>query len=473
VIVFRVLSLPTILRANALYLVADPADPNKCRPVFTGLDGRAREAVGPEGERGLQGDVGPVGAIGPQGPQGPQGERGEVGPQGVAGPQGLVGATGPIGPQGVAGPIGPQGPIGVTGPQGPAGAIGPAGPQGERGETGPQGIAGPQGPIGLTGSIGPQGPIGNTGPQGPIGLTGATGPQGTTGSVGPAGPVGPVGPQGLTGPGVQTGGNTGQVLAKASNANFDTTWVDLASGDVVGPASAVDDRLVGFDGETGKLLKQGDVGLQDVSNLLAEVVTARGSRGNLNNRITTISNFASPNGGGIVSGQYYDNSFHGAASGALAGVAGRLDMAPFYTSHPMRISELGVSVSTAAAGALVRCFIYASGDDGWPSALLYEGDTDLSASTIAFVAHSLDFTFDSGRTYWVGVRHSSTAALRTVVASSAANLGLATAAGNTYFTVLRRTLAFATPLPQNWGFLLADRVANITPPSIRMRAASL
>jgi hypothetical protein len=38
---------------------------------------------------------------------------------------------------------------------------------------------------------------------------------------------------------------------------------------------------------------------------------------------------------------------------------------------------------------------------------------------------------------------------------------------------LRRTLAFATPLPQNWGFLLADRVANITPPSIRMRAASL
>lgn len=44
-------------------------------------------------------------------------------------------------------------------------------------------------------------------------------------SVVTAGTQGPSGPTGATGPGVQAGGTTGQVLAKNSNANYDTTWV--------------------------------------------------------------------------------------------------------------------------------------------------------------------------------------------------------------------------------------------------------
>jgi len=43
-----------------------------------------------------------------------------------------------------------------------------------------------------------------------------------------------VGKQGDTGPGVASGGTTGQVLAKASSTNFDTTWVNQSgSPDVV------------------------------------------------------------------------------------------------------------------------------------------------------------------------------------------------------------------------------------------------
>jgi collagen triple helix repeat protein len=72
--------------------------------------------------------VGPAGATGPLGP---------IGPQGVPGPQGL------LGPQGATGPAGPQGPAGPTGAKGPSGATGPAGPQGSTGPTGP---TGPQGP---------------------------------------------------------------------------------------------------------------------------------------------------------------------------------------------------------------------------------------------------------------------------------------------------------------------------------------
>lgn len=67
----------------------------------------------------------------------------------------------------------------------------------------------------IAGPVGATGATGATGPQGPTGATGATGPQGPTGATGPAG---------ADGQGVPTGGNTGQVLAKASNTNYDTAW---------------------------------------------------------------------------------------------------------------------------------------------------------------------------------------------------------------------------------------------------------
>ena len=67
-------------------------------------------------------------------------------------------------------------------------------------------------------------------------VTGAAGP---TGSQGPAGPVGP---------GVVTGGFTGQVLAKKSNANYDTEWVTGGGG-----GSAI------WGGITGTLSNQTDL----------------------------------------------------------------------------------------------------------------------------------------------------------------------------------------------------------------------
>ena len=71
----------------------------------------------------------------------------------------------------------------------------------DRGLIGPQGAQGEQGPQGI------QGEKGDTGAQGPKGDTGATGAPGA---------------------GVATGGTTGQVLVKASNANYDTIWVSLS-----------------------------------------------------------------------------------------------------------------------------------------------------------------------------------------------------------------------------------------------------
>ena len=65
---------------------------------------------------------------------------------------------------------------------------------------------------------------GSQGPQGPQGPAGADGADGAQGIQGPAGA------DGAAGPGVATGGTTGQVLAKASNTDFDTEWIDQSAG---------------------------------------------------------------------------------------------------------------------------------------------------------------------------------------------------------------------------------------------------
>lgn len=83
------------------------------------------------------------------------------------------------------------------------------------------------------GPVGPEGPQGPAGPQGEQGIQGVQGPQGEQGIQGPAGATGatgPQGPQGDPGVGVPVGGTTGQVLAKNSNADYDTEWVDQTGG---------------------------------------------------------------------------------------------------------------------------------------------------------------------------------------------------------------------------------------------------
>jgi phage baseplate assembly protein W len=106
----------------------------------------------------------------------------------------------------------------VQGPPGPTGATGPPGPPG------PQGVQGVQGDVG---------PVGPEGPQGVPGVQGPPGPQGPTGIEGPTGPQGPQGIQGIQGP--------------------------PGTGDVTGPASAVDGHIPQFNGATGKIIKDGKV----------------------------------------------------------------------------------------------------------------------------------------------------------------------------------------------------------------------
>jgi len=193
--------------------------------------------------QGPQGEPGPQGQTGPQGLQGSQGEPGVPGPQGAAGPQGV---QGPVGEQGPVGPVGPQGP---EGPPGPAGADGAPGANGSDGADGSNGVDGTDGDDGWapmlavvadgarrvlqvvswTGGTGTPPPSGKY--VGALGLADliadAVDIRGATGAQGNSGPAGPAGADGA---GVPTGGTTGQVLAKATNADLDTEWTDPPEG---------------------------------------------------------------------------------------------------------------------------------------------------------------------------------------------------------------------------------------------------
>lgn len=108
----------------------------------------------------------------------------------------------------------------VAGQQGATGPTGATGPQGNPGTAGAIGATGPQGPAGPTGAVGVQGVTGATGAAGgagPAGATGATGLQGVAGTSGATGPAGA---------GVPSAGTTGQLLAKSSDTDYATEWID-------------------------------------------------------------------------------------------------------------------------------------------------------------------------------------------------------------------------------------------------------
>jgi hypothetical protein len=105
--------------------------------------------------------------------------------------------------------------------------------------TGPAGPTGPQGPTGATGATGPTGPPGADstvpGPQGPQGIQGPTGPAGPQGEVGPTGPAGTDNPT-----------------------------------HVVGPASAVANRIATYNGTTGKLIQNSLAAVEPASGGIFE-----------------------------------------------------------------------------------------------------------------------------------------------------------------------------------------------------------
>jgi hypothetical protein len=166
-----------------------------------------------------EGAPGATGQQGPTGPPGPAGQAGQAGPAGVAGPPGATGPPGAAGPTGLTGPTGNPGPTGAPGAQGPPGDDGLG--FNNRGAWASNSAYAINDVVQVSGSSYVAKATGTNRPP-------ATSPaywdlMVAKGDTGPAGPAGPAGA-------VPAGGSTGQVLAKTSSADFDTSWQTIDAG---------------------------------------------------------------------------------------------------------------------------------------------------------------------------------------------------------------------------------------------------
>lgn len=157
------------------------------------------------------------------------------------------------------------------------------------------------------------------------------------------------------------------------------------------------------------------------------------------------------------------------ASAALTGVANRTELYPFMARKSLTINGLGMHCLTAVAAAQAKLLVYESDALGRPASILLETDVvDLSTTGNKSVAVSLFLR--RGLTYWLGIRHSSTATVSAWTAQSTPDINGGSTLVAAARKVLRRTLAFGTPAPAVWGFDSSE-IASANPPAIWLRMA--
>jgi len=268
----------------------------------------------------------------------------------------------------------------------------------------------------------------------------------------------------VKGLGIKTGpsglNTSGRIISSIGNPNGQTT---LQSPDV---------GTLCIDSTTGDVYKfvSGTIWNPYVSRAYFESVLGtnpQGGASTVQERLTTISNFASPNAGGYISGNYYDNSFHGLTSGTRRrGSNNTLELSPFFTNIFLTIDQLGVAVSTSNGTGTVS--IYTSGNDGWPSEKVFETPTINMGST-GYAGATVSFTFLPGVLYWFGTFTTTRPTLRAVNLGSSVNLGLASNNGTGTNSIISLTEQ-STPTPTTLPVIIDSMLLSLTPISVRFRA---
>lgn len=155
-------------------------------------------------------------------------------------------------------------------------------------------------------------------------------------------------------------------------------------------------------------------------------------------------------------GEYFITTMSsGGATSVLTGAAGRIDLFPFVSSSDLVVDALGVNCTTAVAAALCKLVIYEALANGQPGGLLFETAT-ADLSTVGNKVLTASLTFYRGRTYWLGVRHSSTAALSTWGLQATPDINGGSSMVTTARKTLRRTVTFANAAPATWIFVSSE-----------------
>ena len=172
----------------------------------------------------------------------------------------------------------------------------------------------------------------------------------------------------------------------------------------------------------------------------------------------------------LPAGRWFDQCLLSAAHSTLTGVAGRVDVCGLLRPFDVAINQAGVEVTTAVAAATGRVVIYGATSAGVPGPLLYLGTADLDLSTLGFKSHTLAFTFQAGKLYYVGFMHGSTAVIRAIQGYSLPAFGLASSTATAPLSVLSQTVTYPNA-PAEFVFDASAHLATRAAPSVRMRVA--
>lgn len=180
---------------------------------------------------------------------------------------------------------------------------------------------------------------------------------------------------------------------------------------------------------------------------------------------------SSANVGGIVSGVYYDNSCLGAASATLAAGAGLIALVPYTSAVDFTVDRMAIVVTVLATAGTADMHIYECLENGWPGNKLYSSASVATTST-GKKEVTLSFTFEAGKTYWLGIRASVAVSLRGIPLAGAKSFGMITAdgSGSSYATALVQASLMSGAAPSAWGTVTLAQLSSVVPPSIRFRA---
>jgi hypothetical protein len=225
-------------------------------------------------------------------------------------------------------------------------------------------------------------------------------------------------------------------------------------------------------------LPQGVAALPTVTSASAGLAPASG--GGTTNFLRADGSWAAPAGGGggtpvvpipykAATGNWLTNSANTTTLTTSAGVAGRIEIAPFLMPYAGSFNQVGVLCSTAVASAQGKVVCYSSDVDGRPSTLVFESGV-LDFGTVGFKSIAQTFTAQAGALYWFGLRQSSTATVNAHQPYCSPVLAFPAVPTTAASKLLRRTLSFTTASPASWGYIATEETASNVP-AIFLRAA--
>lgn len=170
----------------------------------------------------------------------------------------------------------------------------------------------------------------------------------------------------------------------------DDDWIlggGAASGDVVGPASAVDSRMVEFDGTTGKLIKDGGVVVSAFAKTVLDDANAAAALSTLGAVATSLEiNDQTLTGDLLIpspliyrfSGLHYSNNINCGAAINYTLANNSMRAFAFVVEREFTFNNFRTEVQTLAGSTSYRVGIYTSNaSTGYPDALV--SNTDLEA----------------------------------------------------------------------------------------------